>query len=377
MENKSSASSKQARDAASTATSENIAAMLDILERHHYYLANEDVEAQNQGFISNAAELVSEDRNSPMQPDQKRWVKESYALAHRRNEATFLANFWSDLITKTRTVQEWENLPRTSREWLADGVFANYDQEFLKDSVDEIKSSGNNEQLLLDAMPKVKTPKPDLLYGLLPEGSWSKEETAAIHRFARHSMPSYKLLAPWFLVEGKSYSGSMEEGEVQAMRGGAALNASFRRLDKEAGTVFKGDGPDERSMVYSLVFGPLYARINIHWAHLKGGEVVAYYTHRLKWYIMANQDAWEEVRKAVHNILDWGAKERRAMVKKILEAIVEKGQRAVAEGKGGKSTGSGSRASQQPRALAQKLSKGVGDITCTTGTRQHRLHSID
>ncbi|KAL8797409.1 MAG: hypothetical protein Q9195_000564 [Heterodermia aff. obscurata] len=363
MESKSSSGSKQARDAISIATSENVVTMLDILERHHYYLANEDVETQNQDFISIAAARVSEDRNSPMGPDQKRWVKESYALAHKRNEATFLATFWKDLITRTRTVKEWENSPRTPKEWVADGVFGNYDQEFLKDCVDDIKSNNSNERLLLDAMPKVKTPKPDVVYGLLPEGWCSKEETDAILRFARYSMPSYKLVAPWFLVEGKSYSGNMEEGEVQAMRGGAALNASFRRLDREAGTVFQGDGPGARSMVYSLVFGPMYARINIHWAHLQAGEVAAYYTHRLMWYTMANQDAWEAVRSAVHNILDWGAKERKAMVKKMLEAIVEKGRQAVAEGKSGKSVGSGSRASKK-----QKTDDG-GAAASSTGSR--------
>ena len=350
MEAKSSTASKQARGATSTTTSENVVAMLDILERYHYYIANEDVEAQNEGFIRRADRLVSEDRNSPMTPDQLRWVKEAYDLTHKRNEATFLAKFWSELITKTRTVkQEVEGLPRTRKEWHADYVLANYDQEFQKDIVDEIKSTNNNEQLLLDAMPKVKTPKPDVVYGLFP-GDWcTKEENDAILRFGRYSMPSHKLISPWFLVEGKSYNGSLEEGEVQAMRGGAALNASFRRLDKEAGTIFTGDGPDERSMVYSLVFGPLYARINIHWAHLKDGEVVAYYTHRLKWYTMAHPDAWEDVRKAVHNILDWGAVERKAMIKKMLVAVVEKGRQAVAGGKGGKSTSSGGRATKKQK----------------------------
>ena len=310
--------------------------MILLLNRHHYYLADENVRTQNEDFINRARARIAEDRKSPMRSEQRRRVKNMYERAKIMNEATFLTLFWTNLITFSRTVkqgEDWRDLPRTSKDWQSDFIMASLDQDFRKDSVDEIKPSSDAERLLLDAMPKIKTPKPDIIYGLTPDGWCSEEESTVIHQFGRHSMPSFNLVSPSFLVEGKSLAGNPEEGEVQAMRGGAALNASFRRLDKEAGTIFEGDGPDERSMVYSLVIGPVIARVNIHWAHLKAGEVVAYYTHRLKYYIMEDMDACQDLRSAIHNILDWTAFERKDMVKEILGAIVEKNRKMVAEGK--------------------------------------------
>ena len=339
MEAKSSTPSKQARDDTSVASSENVAAAMRLLEQHHYHVADKHVQAQNRNFINQATERVIEDRNSPMKPEQLRVIEESYDAARNRNEATFLAMFWPNLITWSRTVKQgesWENLPRTPQNWISDSILANYDQDFRKDSVDEIKPVNNFERKLLDALPKISNPKPDMVYGLIP-GRWcSSEEIAAIHCFGRHSMPSRDLVLPSFLVEGKSIDGNIEVAEVQAMRGGAALNASFRRLDKEAGTAFEGDGPDERSMVYSLIFGPMYARLNIHWSQIEAGEQIAYYTHRLKKYDMSDVEAWKDIRSAVHNILDWTAFERKDMVKKILGAIVEKDRKTDSAQDGGR-----------------------------------------
>lgn len=337
METKSSTPSKQARDNTSVASSEiNVRRMILFLYRHHYYVANENVRAQNEEFINRARARIAGDRKSPMKSEQLRRVKNMYERARIRNEATFLTLFWTNLITFSRTVkqgEDWRDLPRTSKDWESDFIMANLDEDFRKDSVDEIKPANDPERLLLDAMPKIKTPKPDMIYGLIPDGWCSEEESSVIHQFGRHSMPSFNLVSPSFLIEGKSLAGNIEEAEVQAMRGGAALNASFRRLDKEAGSMFEGDGPDERSMVYSLLIGPMYARLNIHWAHLKAGEVVAYYTHRLKHYVMEDMDACQDLRSAIHNILDWTAFERKDMVKEILGAIVEKDRKIVAEGK--------------------------------------------
>ena len=352
MEAKSSTPSKQARDDTSVASTANIAATLTLLSRHHYLIADKHVLAQNQNFIEEANERVVQDRNSPMKPEQLSLVEEAYEGARIRNEATFLAMFWENLITWTRTVKQgksWQDLPPTRKTWLSDFVIANYDQDFRKASVDEIKPANASEERLLAAMPKIATPKPDLVYGLMPNGWCSNEEIAVIHRLGRHSMPSRDLVLPSFLVEGKSIDGNIEEAELQVMRGGAALNASFRRLDKEAGTMFEGNGPDERSMVYSLIFGPMYARLNIHWSQIGAGEPIAYYTHRLKKYDMSDIEAWKDIRSAVHNILDWTAFERKNLVQRILGTIVEKDRKSAAEAKGGTSTGSGSRATKKQK----------------------------
>ena len=352
MDSKPSTPSKQARDDTSVASTANIAATMRLLSQHHYLIADRHVQAQNQNFIKEANERVVTDRNSPMKPEQLSLIEQAYEAARARNEATFLVIFWENLITWTRTVgqgESWQDPPRIRKTWLSDFVMANRDQEFLKDCVDKIKPANESEERLLAALPKITTPKPDLVYGLMLDGWCSAEEVAVIHRLGRHSMPSRDLVLPSFLVEGKSIDGNIEEAELQVMRGGAALNASFRRLDKEAGTVFEGNGPDERSMVYSLIFGPMYARLNVHWTQIEDGKEIAYYTHRLQKYDMSDVEAWKDIRNAVHNILDWTALERKNMVKRILGVIVEHDRKVVAEGKLAKSTGSGGRASKKQK----------------------------
>ncbi|KAL8705189.1 MAG: hypothetical protein Q9201_001689 [Fulgogasparrea decipioides] len=313
---------KIARDGASTGSSKNVNLAIKLLAKYHVQIENEVAEAQNEDFLEEAKELVVSERLSAIAAKSIERMKATYSTYKLFNEATFLVEFWKVLINESRLVKEGKADPPVSVPWLQDHVAVSRDQLFRSDCLPELPPAEPMELELFKVLPKIALPKPDLCYGLLPSRWCSKQQLDVINRYARYTMPDNQLVLPWFVVEGKSNNGNLEEAAVQASRAGATLCASFRKLDEIAGSAFKGDGPDCRSYVYSLVLSPRYARINVHWVMVESGHAVDYHLHILRDYKTYKSTDWSDLRRDVDNILDWGAIKRKNMVLGMLSDIL-------------------------------------------------------
>ena len=135
---------------------------------------------------------------------------------------------------------------------------------------------------------------------------------------------------PWFIVEAKTLDGTIDEAVTQAVRSGAVLCASFRRLDTIAGTVHMDDGADSRSQVFSLALSPTAARMSVHYAEVRSREVVAYHMHHLRSYDVYDRSHWQTMRKDVNNAIEWGVlQQRKKMVIEIIDKLDQMGDKAI------------------------------------------------
>lgn len=318
-------SKKSAMSETSVGNSTTVKGMKHLLSLHQYLIEDAEAKRRYDGFIKDAKDEVTGDRHSAMAPGSKDRIEETYDRTKDPNELTFFTEYWGELINKCRLVDpegaETGARP-VSRPWVSDHIQAIRDQGFREDSIPEIPATNAEEKRLLELISKVQRPKPDMTYGLLPRMWCTPEQISLIHTYGRHTMPTHDLVLPYFIVEGKSGGGNMEETKCQASRGGAALNAAFRRLDTLAGTVVKTLGPDQRSYVFSLCLNPSTARLYLHWVDVQKATVV-YHMHSLRLYDVQNRDDWADIRRDVDNVLDWGAFKRKNRVLEMLTAILK------------------------------------------------------
>jgi len=316
-----------AQSDSSVASGNSINDLRNLLRINGYVCDDRDARTRNRPFFDKVMSLVDGDRHSAMKPSSVERIDTSYMTTKDKNEDTFFLTFYPDLINKFRTfgstIPGQVASPKV-KTWVEDHILGVFNQVFIKDSIAVIPTSNAVQKKLVADYPDVAKPKPDLLYGLNNEAGWcSKDQFNIIDLNSVFTMPSKGLVLPYLIIEAKGSGGLLAEAELQALRGGAALNSSFRGLDAKAGSLFTKDGADDRSHVFSLIFDTENARFSVHWAEVKDGKVVKYHMHRLKYYTVAESDNWPNMRHDVDNVLDWGVVGRRTMILEILEKIVK------------------------------------------------------
>lgn len=305
---------------------DTVRAMTALLRKRSYLIEDNQARKLYEGFLDKAKDLVNGGRYSDMKPASIEAIKTIYGHARTANEATFLTHFWSELMKKTRTVRASgaeDNSQLTEMTWYSSMVMSHIDQLFRSASVAAIPETDPTIIKLLDDIPKIRIPKPDMLFGLIPEQWCSRQQIAVMDRYPEFAKPNFDLALPWFIVEGKSVEGNIEKAVVQAARAGAALVASWRGLDAIAGSQSLEDGPDRRSYVYSLCLSVRAAVISVHWAEVEKGQVVAYHMHMVTQYLLPDTQTFTNLRRDVNNILDWGADIRKQMVVGMLDSIIK------------------------------------------------------
>ena len=168
------------------------------------------------------------------------------------------------------------------------------------------KPANGSVTKLLNRLPRLRTPRPDLIFGL-KQGALTVDQRDLALYLGGHMRPG--LYHPFFVLEATNVSGSIEEAEIQSCRAGAAMVYCRRRFNMEAekSTETQTSGADLDSFAFTLALVPTYAQIYVHWAEVGAvGEAVSYRMKVMGIYVMRTKQSVNSLRQAIQNIHDWG-----------------------------------------------------------------------
>ena len=182
---------------------------------------------------------------------------------------------------------------------------------------------------------ELKVPKPDVVYGIRREAFTDPAESEINKKYHLLVEVVGDVLHPFFVWEWKSAEGTIEDAENQACRGGAALINGRGKLNAMARdpTTKEQNGPDPQSIAFSAVTIPLYTRIYVHWCEIKDGALI-FHMNKVSNHEMDEEDGAISMRNNIENILKWGAVERFAEIRGVLQMIHKKERTQAVAGMG-------------------------------------------
>ncbi|KAL8909957.1 MAG: hypothetical protein Q9171_004723 [Xanthocarpia ochracea] len=264
-------------------------------------------------FQEQLKRIINQKRLSSIDPEDITDFQREWDEYKDKNEDTVLNELLPYFIKKKRTISiqgtDEEKDAHAVVSFSQSGVVAISNREFQRTCVPLREDGSPLEKKILDAMAKedgMTNPKPDRTFGislrkdLFPIGFTPPPEIAVwleVMRGIHH---------PFFLIEGKSYQGSLLDAQNQACRGGATLVSAARRL---LATLNQPDivGPDTRTFVFSATLSPGLMDIWVNWAEVPSpGALPNYHMNQLMSKAIADEEQFGQLRKTLHNILDWG-----------------------------------------------------------------------
>ncbi|KAL6717707.1 hypothetical protein ACLMJK_005622 [Lecanora helva] len=231
---------------------------------------------------------------------------------------------------KTASASETDEFDWVVGDFLDDGVLALNDTDFRRTflpSKPGMKPVVDKD--LVRAMAKydgMTNPRPDYVYGTILRQYPIPDdvEFSVIIEWLLEVVPLVNFA--WFLIEGKSDGGTIEEADNQVCRGGATLVNAFRMLLDEIGeleTNITGAKPDDLTFVFSAALSPSVMNVRVHWAEVREGQCPIFHMHVLASVSLHDTAAPGKLRKIIHNILDWGCGEHFEDIKKVWDKIYE------------------------------------------------------
>lgn len=224
-----------------------------------------------------------------------------------------------------------------------DGSVVSRNQQFLTDLLPFRQTDAEKKiltkSLVKELFPGMTNAKPDFTYGIREEQHPDiRSERYTPHTRALMAVAPY-LVHPFLIVEGKSSNGSMTDAENQAIRGGATLVNARRMLNAKA-NMCDALGPDKKSFVFTVTMDTDLARIWINWCEIQSMEGVDGKEELYETFHMNSLDAFmlrgqrnnlAEMRKVLHNVIDWGLWGRMKEIKGVMTRVFEAEQAALLE----------------------------------------------
>lgn len=278
------------------------------------------------------------DRNSEKKRNIEH-LKATFEDFELSNEITLEAHVMPLLqgIERSVTQQDHNGEPmEVQKSWLKDRLGDNWDFQFVGGVLQTLKRGTEFEQEIFDAIlekyPKLKNPKPDIIYG--PWASaFSEEEQFVNEQFIEYSMVSESLYHSAFIWEWKSAKGNLEESILQACRATAAIGYAIRNFQRCIGinpddhTV---DNVDLTSLVYAMCIDNRAAYMYAGFYVREGASVVFRFVPFRDYPFYMNATALSNLRQDVHNVLDWIVGERLNWIKRIIGEYLERKRAKVA-----------------------------------------------
>ncbi|KAL8917568.1 MAG: hypothetical protein Q9208_007851 [Pyrenodesmia sp. 3 TL-2023] len=304
------------------------------LETYRLYQEDQEAFAKYPRFQERVRNILRQDRQSSVDPREYSKFHRAWNRYKDKNEDTVLNKLLPFFIKDERTL----SIDGTTEEENAYAVVPFLDSDLMEITNREfqrtcspLREDGSPlEKKLLDAMAKedgMTNPKPDRTFGifirkdLFPVGFSPPPEIAVwleVMRGIHH---------PFFLIEGKSYQGNLLDAQNEACRGGATLVSAARRM---MATLGRPDmvGPDTRTFVFSATLSPGLMDIWVHWADVPSlNSLPLYHMNKLMSKAIDDEENFGQLRKVLHNILDWGCGPRLKELQPLCPAIVDYAER--------------------------------------------------
>ena len=300
-------------------------------------------------FKQEIERILGADRTSEMKEKQIREFKVTHQRVQFLNEDTVLQNLLPMIIKNKYAIRKepggqdgggspdnagqaqmdettnsklQDGSVYTTRLWSDDGLGITMNSEFRKTFLPNQYMEMGFEAELAKALAKsegMKNPKPDFCYGLTPDTLPTPAGimlggaiTTALHI-------AKGLVHPFLIVEGKSDQGETAQAQNQACRGGATLVHASRILYEKAGEP-DISGADPRSVIFSVVMLPALMKIFVHWAEVLDSSVT-YHMNRLATRCFEEDEQLRDLRRMLHNILNWGCNTRRNSLERLHKKI--------------------------------------------------------
>ncbi|KAL8970332.1 MAG: hypothetical protein Q9197_003864 [Variospora fuerteventurae] len=206
--------------------------------------------------IDEARDLVTEPHHSAHSKQLLDEIDETRLDYSDCNETTFTNRFFGVFQSKSRHVKlqaEGDNaqpdndeeiadqadsdqgdfhIPAgwAARDWADDGLDENDNRVFQAGSVPRIGSANENHKAILNDLPRISNPQPDIIHGTSIKKHYTDEERAVIAQFSKITQVSMGLACPFLGVEVKT-KGDIEEAANQACPEGASMVAAHRNLE--------------------------------------------------------------------------------------------------------------------------------------------------
>ncbi len=170
---------------------QNQSGIRSLLKDNNLYI-DDDIFEKNPKLQILVNSIIGRNRTSAVQPESRDAFRKARKSFPEENEATFLINLWACLLNKTREVEKLEvqdKIKWIAKAWDTNNLKLNWTADFLRGSRPPVNTNNLLEKTLLEAMPKVANPKPDIACGLAAE-AFDETELIVNHMFYNHAVLS-------------------------------------------------------------------------------------------------------------------------------------------------------------------------------------------
>ncbi|KAL8927276.1 MAG: hypothetical protein Q9208_002453 [Pyrenodesmia sp. 3 TL-2023] len=309
-------------------------------------------------------------RSEEMSPDSAKKIIKTLIKNRGKNELSVMHPFWAKLYKeKYRKKDDVGKGKQVESEWADDGLDMIYDQVFEGPGVSDLNIQDPDDSKVIEAIPDMKKPKPDMLFGIHGDHFTPRQKQANAVEMS-YAAISPGLWHPFCVDEDKGTNGSIEESELQSLRASSTLVASNRTMMEHAGMLDpKKHGVDASNIIFSFCVTTAVARLYVHYAVVgkdQPGRTV-YHMKRISDYSPDKEPDLQRFRSDLERILHWGTLTRRTAsggIDEMLEKRMTRPDPPAAQGtpnKVAKST-QGSSAGEKSRsgAGAGASEQGVG-----------------
>ena len=313
-------------DGSSQSSKPNAEDIRNALQQHNFFVDNRSARKDYPKVIKDAEKIIGSKRGSAMGDDEQEKNVRTIEDNELVNEDTFIDILWGKMFKETRMVRneqvDFEDDSWMSRAWELDFLHHLKNRPFRPGCLPVLRTDKAVEKQLIESLPKLSLPQPDLAYGILAS-AFTNEEHQINLTYPNFTDIAQSRYHAFFIVEFKSHNGSLPEATNQACRTASALVHGLRGLDAKTPSGSIKKGVDSRTWCFSLALNTSVARLFVNWAFVEDNGTVIYHMHKIATYTLDDGVDLAEMKKNIGNIMDWGVGERLERIKKMLGDIYE------------------------------------------------------
>ncbi|KAI4140662.1 MAG: hypothetical protein LQ341_003753 [Variospora aurantia] len=317
-------SSSKKDDKSSKASEDQWGDVLRILEQHGMVLEQHATSKVPHQVVVAVEAVMGASSFDQMRSKSAERIIDKIIANGATNETSLLSDLWLGIYNgkSLKNVQ----VETVQHEWEEQGLAVRRDVQFLQRGPSVLDP--DTDKILYDAIPEVKHPKPDVVFGLYDKFgtmTWFTDAemsaNAILNKIAQLLPGTYHPFAIWEQKKAKP----IELSQVQALRGGSSLVWSNRVMKARAGMLnLKKPGIDDENIFFSFCGSTTMIRLFVHYAIVDNNGRPKYMMQKIKQHMLDDKPQVKALRLDLERILDWGTLTRmsgprgvRAMLAKV------------------------------------------------------------